>query len=61
MVFENRMLTRIFGGKRNEITGERRKLRIDELNDLYSSPTIVRVIKLRSIRWIGHVARVGEG
>jgi len=46
-VFENRMLRRIFGPKRDEVTGERRKIHIEELNDLYSSPTIIRVIKSR--------------
>ena len=58
-VFENRVLRRIFGPKRDEVTREWRKLR-DELNDLYSSPNIVRVIKSRRIRWAGHVARMGE-
>jgi hypothetical protein len=60
-VFENRMLRRIFGPKRDEVTGEWRKLHNEELNDLYSSPTIVRVIKSRTIRWVGHVARMAEG
>jgi hypothetical protein len=54
------MLRRIFGPKRNEVTGERRRLHNEELNDLYSSPNIVRVIKLRRMRWAGHVARMGE-
>jgi len=58
-VFENRVL-RIFGPKRDEVTGEWRKLLNKELNDLYSSPNIVRVIKSRRMRWAGHVARVGE-
>ena len=49
-VFENRMLRRIFWPRRNEVTGEWRKLRNEELNDLYCSPNIVRVIKLRSVR-----------
>jgi hypothetical protein len=60
-VFENRVLSRIFGPKRGEVTGEWRKLHNEELNDLYCSPTIVRVIKSRRMRWVGHVARVGEG
>jgi len=59
-VFENRVLRRIFGPKRDEVTGEWRKLHNEELNDLYSSPNIVRVIKSRSMRWAGHVARMGE-
>ena len=54
------MLRRIFGPKRDEVTGEWRKLHNEELNDLYSSPNIVRVIKLRRMRWADHVARVGE-
>ena len=58
-VFENRVL-RIFGPKRNEVTGEWRKLHIEELNDLYCSPNIVRAIKSRRMRWAGHVVRVGE-
>ena len=59
-VFENRVLRRIFGSKREEVTGERRKLHTEELNDLYSSPKIVWVIKSRRMRWAGHVARMGE-
>ena len=59
-VIENRVLRRIFGPKRDEITGEWRKLHNEELNKLYSSPSIVRVKKLRRMRWVGHVARVGE-
>ena len=59
-VFENRVLRRIFGPKRDEVTGEWRKLHSEELNDFYSSPNIVRVIKSRKMRWAGHVARVGE-
>jgi hypothetical protein len=51
---------RIFGPKRDEVTGEWRKLHKDELNDLYSSPTIVWVIKSRRMRWAGHVVRMGE-
>jgi len=58
-VFENRVL-RIFGPKRNEVTREWRKLHNEELNDLYSSPSIVRMIKLRRMRWAGHVERMGE-
>jgi hypothetical protein len=60
-VFENRVLRRIFGPKRDEVTGEWRRLYNEELNDLYSSPNIIRVIKSRRIRWVGHVARMGEG
>ena len=59
-VFENRVLKRIFGSKMDEVTGEWRKLHNEELNDLYCSPNIVRVMKLRRMRWAGHVARVGE-
>ena len=51
---------RIFGSRREEVTGEWRKLHNEELNDLYSSPNIVRVIKSRRMRWAGHVARMGE-
>jgi hypothetical protein len=60
-VFENRVLRRIFGPKRDEVTGEWRELHNEELHDLYSSPTIVRMIKSRRMRWAGHVARMGEG
>ena len=60
-VFENRVLRKIFGPRRDEVTGEWRRLRNEELNDLYSSPNIVRVIKSRRLRWAGHVARMGEG
>ena len=60
-LFENRVLRRIFGSKRDEVTGEWRKLRNEELNGLYCSPNIVRVIKSRRMRWAGHVARMGEG
>jgi len=60
-VFENRVLRKIFGPKRDEVTREWRKLHNEELNDLYSSPNIVRVIKLRIMIWAGHVARVGRG
>jgi hypothetical protein len=59
-VFENRVLRRIFGPKREE-DGSRRKLHNDELHSLYSSPNIVRVIKSRKMRWARHVAHVGEG
>jgi len=58
-VFENRLLRRIFGPKRYEVTGEWRKLHKEELNDLYSSPKIVWVIKQRTGRWADHVARMG--
>jgi hypothetical protein len=58
-VFENRVLRRIFGPKRNEVTGEWRKLHNEELHNLYSSPDIVRQIKSRRM-WAGHVARMGE-
>ena len=60
-VFENRVLRIIFGLKRDEVTGEWRKLHNEELSDLYCSPNIVRVIKSRGMRWVGHVARMGEG
>jgi hypothetical protein len=59
-VFENRVL-RIFGTKRDEVTGEWRKIHNDELIDLYCSPNIFLEIKLRIMRWAGHVARMGEG
>jgi len=59
-VFENRVLRRIFGPKRNEVTGEWRKLHNEELNDLFSSPNIVQVIKSSIMRWAGHVLRMGE-
>jgi len=59
-VFENRVLRRIFGPKRDEVTGEWRELHNEELNDVHCSTNIVRVIKSRSIRWAGHVARMGE-
>jgi len=54
------MLRRVFGPKRDEVRGEWRKLHNEKLNDLYSSPNIVRVIKSKRMRWAGHVARVGE-
>ena len=59
-VSENRVLRRMFGPKRVEVTGDWRKLHNEELNDLYCSPNIVRVIKSRRMRWVGHVARIGE-
>jgi hypothetical protein len=59
-VFENRVLRRIFGPKRDEVTGEWRKLRNEELRDLYSSPSIIRIMKSRRMRRVGHVARTGE-
>jgi hypothetical protein len=60
-VSENRVLRRIFGPKRHEVTREWRKLHNEELNDLYSSLTIVRVMKSRRMRWAEHVARMGQG
>jgi hypothetical protein len=59
-VFENRFLRRIFGPKRDEVTGEWRKLHSEELHILYSSPNIIRQIKSRRMRWAGHVALMGE-
>jgi hypothetical protein len=59
-VFENRVLRRIFGPKRDKATGEWRRPHNEELDDLYSSPNIIRVIKSRRMRWAGHVARMGE-
>jgi hypothetical protein len=59
-VFENRVLRRIFGPKRDEVTGGWRKLHNEELRGLHSSPSTIRVIKARRIRWAGHVARMGE-
>ena len=59
-VFENMVLRRIFGLRREEVTGEWRRLHNEELNDLYTSPNIVRVIKSRRMRWARHVARMGE-
>ena len=59
-VFENRVLRRVFGPKRDEVSGKWRKLHNEELSDLYSLPSIVRVVKSRRMRWAGHVARMGE-
>jgi hypothetical protein len=59
-VFENKVQRRIFGPKRDEVTGEWRKLHNEELHDLYFSPNIIRMIKSRRMRWAGHVARMGE-
>jgi hypothetical protein len=59
-VFENRVLRRIFEPKRDEVTGEWRKLHNEELHNLYSSPDIIRQVKSRRMRWAGHVARMGE-
>jgi hypothetical protein len=59
-MFENRVLRRVFGPKRDEVTGEWRKLHNEELKDLYSLPNIVRVVKSRRMRWTGHVACMGE-
>ena len=59
-VIENMVLRRIYGPRRNEVTGEWRRLHNEELNDLYCSHNIVRVIKWRRMRWAGHVARMGE-
>jgi hypothetical protein len=58
--FENRVLRRIFGPKRDEVIGSCRKLHNEELHNLYSSPSIIRMIKSRRMRWAGHVARMGE-
>jgi hypothetical protein len=55
-VFENRVLRRMFGPKRDEVTGEWRKLHNEELHNLYSSPDIIRQVKSRRMRWVGHVA-----
>jgi hypothetical protein len=59
-MFENRVLRRIFGPKRDEVTAGWRKLLNEELRDLYSSPSIIRIIKSRRIKWAGHVAPMGE-
>ena len=60
-MFENRVLRRIFGPKRDGVTGEWRKLHNEELNSLYSSPNTVQVIKSRRMRWAGYVVRIEEG
>jgi hypothetical protein len=60
-VFENRVLRRIFGPKRDEVTGKWRKMQSGELHNLYSSPDIIRRIKSSRMRWAGHVARLREG
>jgi hypothetical protein len=60
-VFENRVLRRVLGPNRDEVTGEWRKLHNEELSDLYSLPNIVRVVKSRRMSWAGHAARMGEG
>jgi len=60
-MFENRVLGGTFGAKRDEVTEEWRKLHNEELDDLYCSPDIVRVIKYRRMRWAGHVAYMGRG
>ena len=60
-MFENMVLRRIFGPRSDEVKGEWRRLHNEELNDLYCSPNIVRVIISRRMRWAGHVARMGEG
>jgi hypothetical protein len=59
-VFENRVLRRIFGPKMDEVTGEWRKLHNEDVHNLYSLPSIIRIIKSRRMRWAGHVARMGE-
>jgi len=59
-VFENRVLRKVFGPKRDEVIREWRKLHNEELNDLYSLPSIVRMVKSRRMRWAGHVVHVGE-
>jgi hypothetical protein len=60
MVFDSRLLRRISGPKSGEVSGVLRKRHIEELHDLYSSPSIIRIIKWRRMKWAGHVARMGE-
>jgi len=60
-VFENRVLRRVFGPKRDEVTGEWRKLHNEELSDLYSLPNIVRLVNSRRMRWVGHVVCMEQG
>jgi hypothetical protein len=60
MVFDNRVLRRIFGSERDQVTREQRKLHNEKLHNLYSSSNIIRQIKSRRMRWVGHVARMGE-
>jgi hypothetical protein len=59
-VFENRVLRRIFGTKRGEVTGGWRKVHNEELHNFYSSPSVIRMMKLKKMRWVGHVARMGR-
>ena len=59
-MFENRVLRRVFGRKRDEVKGKWRRVYNEELYDLYSSPDIIRVMKSRRMRWVGHVASMGE-
>jgi hypothetical protein len=59
-MFENRVQRRIFGQGRDEVTGEWRNLHSEDLHDLYSSPSIVKIMKSRRMRWAGHLARMGE-
>jgi hypothetical protein len=59
-VIQNKMLRRLFGTRRDEVTGGWRKLHNEELHDLHTSPSIIRIMKSRKMRWVGHVARMGE-
>jgi hypothetical protein len=59
-VFENKVLRRLVGPKKDEVTGEWRKLHNEELHDLYSSPSIIRIIKAKRMKWVGHVERMGK-